>query len=393
MGNWDAVYALASEHGAGNAVPAFEEAAAEWQSQGCQFGVAVVLIGLADPPVVIPTGSVYQQPTMGMTVQNLATSRSVTAMVPAGATVPIVLPAYCLNHSFSPPNGPVVPTSLIYTAASGSQRGGVGGNRRWLSTGAMTGGLPTPVDAAIDAHIGLATAAGLAAIATPGRPAAECSYVIKFTGAQYGGKYPPSPNAAASPGLFVSPSPGFTWGPGTYVCPVAYPISGAIYGRCGIVAALPDTSAWRIFNATNPVVAGLYVQWVQHQPLFSMLTLTAHANWANHLLRGLFKTRFRIDVVVFPPDEFHSEYTDRANDRWLAVSEWTPAGTLTSGVVAAWPINPRLTIILAEEFQLKQSGIRRKALIGPTPALPHMKPTASDVTNAYHANNLLWVGA
>src|SRR5688572_5834445 len=117
----------------------------------------------------------------------------------------------------------------------------------------MSGGLPTPVDAAINAHISAATSAGLAAIATPGRPAVECEYVIKYTAAHYGGQYPPSPNAVSSPGLFVSPSPGFTWGPGTYVCPVAYPISTAIYGRCGIVALLPGSTSWRIFNATDPV--------------------------------------------------------------------------------------------------------------------------------------------
>ena len=156
---------------------------------------------------------------------------------------------------------------------------------------------------------------------------------------------------------------------------------------------MPSTAGWRIFDATDSSTAELYVHWAQQQPIYPMLTLTTHANWANHLLRNLFKSRFQIDVVVFPPDEFHAHYTRRKTDRWLAISEWSPSGRLASGVVASRPINPRLTVILAEEFEPTQSGIRRKALIGPTPTLPTMLPSAADVIGAYVASDLLWVGA
>jgi hypothetical protein len=254
-------------------------------------------------------------------------------------------------------------------------------------------GVPTSVDSAIEAAIDDATAQGLAPIAAPRRPADEAKYILKYTGAKHGGRYPPGPNYKAPIGLYVSPSPGFTWGAGVFACPVAYPVSGAIYGRCGIVAELPTTRGWRIFNATDPSIASLYVFWAQQQPLYPMLTLTAHANWANHLLRNLFKSRFRIDIVVFPPDEFHAHYTDRTTHRWLAISEWSGPGKLASGVTAMRPVNARLTIILAEEFEPTQSGIRRRALIGPTPTLPTMLPTAADVIAAYQASNLLWVGA
>ncbi len=254
-------------------------------------------------------------------------------------------------------------------------------------------GAPTSLDATIDARIQTASASGLANIAAPGRPLDETRYVVKYTGAAYGGRYPPGPNATASPGIWVSPSPGFTWGPGVYACPVAYPISGAIYGRCGVVAELAPTTGWRIFDATDPTTAQLYVQWIQRQPLYEMLTLTAHANWANHLLRTLFKERFRIDVVVFRPDEFHDRYTVRAHDRWMAISEWKSPGKLASGVASTRIIAPRLTIVLAEEFELTKSGIRRKALIGPTPSLASALPTPADVVNAYTTNALLWVGA
>lgn len=253
-------------------------------------------------------------------------------------------------------------------------------------------GVPTSVDAAIEAAIGTATQQGLSAVATPGRPPDEGRYLVKYTGAKFGGRYPPGPNATAPLGLFVSPNPGFTWGAGLYACPVAYPVSGAIYGRCGIVAELPSTVGWRIFDAADLATATLYVQWAQQQPIYPMLTLTAHANWANHLLRNLFKTRFHIDVVVFPPDEYHSRYTSRTMDRWLAISEWS-AGRLASGVAATRPINPRLTVILAEEFEPTRSGIRRQALIGPTPTLSVMLPSPADVIGAYLASDLLWVGA
>ena len=253
-------------------------------------------------------------------------------------------------------------------------------------------GVPTAVDYLIEAAISHATRHGLAAIAAPGRPADETNYVVKYTSAEYGGRYPPSPNAIASPGLFVSPSPGFTWGVGVYACPVAYPVSGAIYGRCGVVAELPPTAGWQIFDATDPTTARLYVHWAQSQPIFPMLTLTAHANWANHLLRNLFKTRFKIDVVVFYPDEFHNSYTSRTADRWLAISEWS-GGRLVGGVTSTRAVEPRLTVILAEEFLPTRSGIRRKALIGPTPLLHSFFPTAADVIRHYNAANLLWVGA
>jgi hypothetical protein len=254
-------------------------------------------------------------------------------------------------------------------------------------------GVPTTVDSAVEAAISRSTAEGLAQVAAPGKPAPETRYIVKYTGSEHGGRYPPGPNASGSSGLFISSNPGFTWGAGVYACPVAYPCSGAIYGRCGIVAELPSTSGWRIFDATDPATAYLYVLWAQQQPLYPMLTLTAHANWANHLLRNLFKTRFTIDVVVFPPDEFHSSYTNRVTDRWLSISEWLPNGRLASGVAATRPVNARLTVILAEEFVPTKSGIRRKALIGPTPTLASMLPTPAGVIAAYAASDLLWVGA
>lgn len=257
----------------------------------------------------------------------------------------------------------------------------------------MSGGIPTPLDDQIESRIRDASSRGLSAVAAPGRPAEETGHIIKYTGAAYGGRYPPGSQSGPPIGLFVSPNPGFTWGAGVYACPVAYPVSGAIYGRCGVVARLPSTSAWRIFDATDPSTAILYVQWAQMQPLYPMLTLTAHANWANQLLRNLFKTRFTIDVVVFPPDEFHNRYTERTRDRWLSISEWTAPGSLASGVTSTRVQDARLTVILAEEFEPTRLGIRRRALIGPTPTFATNVPTPAQVLTAYAASDFLLVGA
>lgn len=252
-------------------------------------------------------------------------------------------------------------------------------------------GVPTTVDGDIKACIDDATHLGLAAVAAPGRPANESSFVIKYTSAKFGGTYPPMPNKAIGAALYVSPSPGFTWGAALYVCPVAYPLSGAIYGRCGVVAELRTPAGWRIFDATDGNSANLYVQWIQRQPMFPLLTLTAHASFANQLLRNLFRRRFQIDVVVFPPDEFNNHYTRRNTDRWLAISEWAPGGGLMTVGPATRAVDPRLCVVLAEEFEPTRSGIRRKTFIGPTRGLASTRPTPADLIRAYANNDLLLV--
>jgi len=93
-----------------------------WHKEGLDFAVGLVLRGLQDPPVLIPVGSVYQQPSIGSQKQNLAIAKAARPMVAAGATVPLILPAWCLNPTFSPPNGPLVPTPLISTSAGGTQQ-------------------------------------------------------------------------------------------------------------------------------------------------------------------------------------------------------------------------------------------------------------------------------
>ena len=92
-----------------------------WRKEELSYAVALVLRGLQDPPVVIPVGSVYQQPCIGSKEQNLAIAKPASTVVAAGATVPLILPAWCLNRTSWPPNGRLVPTPLIAAAAGGTQ--------------------------------------------------------------------------------------------------------------------------------------------------------------------------------------------------------------------------------------------------------------------------------
>jgi hypothetical protein len=94
---------------------------ARWRESDIRFGLAVVLHASDDPPVVIPMGSVYQQPVMGSHDQNLAVAQPSVHNIGAGATVPLILPAWCLNPTFSFPHGPMLPTRLVATGASGTQ--------------------------------------------------------------------------------------------------------------------------------------------------------------------------------------------------------------------------------------------------------------------------------
>lgn len=121
LGSWDEALRLHATYGQVLDLEDLQLRAEEWRHQGFRYGVAVILKGLQDPPVVIPTGAVFQQPSMGSPMQTLGIAQPAHVMVAAGATVPLVLPAYCLNPSFSPPGGPVAPTPLIAPAVSGPQ--------------------------------------------------------------------------------------------------------------------------------------------------------------------------------------------------------------------------------------------------------------------------------
>jgi len=169
--------------------------------------------------------------------------------------------------------------------------------------------------------------------------------------------------------LKVSTTVGFTWGTGTYVAPTAFPISTAIYGRVGVVAAF-DPAGWKVFDATNPQILYLYLTWVGFQPLYRVLASTMHSALANQFLRDLFRTTYSIDCVLFHPDQRNAIYTERT-DVWMNVTDWVKAGEIDS-TFSRRLSSPRATVLAEEEFAPLGHDIGRRTLIGPrTPRQPN----------------------
>jgi hypothetical protein len=216
---------------------------------------------------------------------------------------------------------------------------------------------------------------------TPGK----LPLAIKYIPAKWAGAY-----KAAGGRLKVSTTPGFTWGTGTYVAPTAFPLSTAIYGRVGVVAEF-DPAGWNVFDGTDPAVQMLYLHWVGFQPLYRILALTMHASLANQILRDHFRTIYQIDCVLFHPDQFNSAYTS-AGDVWMNVTDWTPAGEIDTQFSARFT-NPRMTVLIEEEFEPDTHDIARHALIGPLGPLPAMPGLQQAVAAAYAGGKLYRVPA
>lgn len=204
-------------------------------------------------------------------------------------------------------------------------------------------------------------------------------------------KYIPARYArTATTGLRISGTAGFTWGDATYVAPLAFPISTAIYGRVGVVAGFRP-AGWRVFDATVPTNQALYMAWAQAQPRSQQLLLTMHAQLANRFLRNLFRTAFAIDCVLFHPDQRNRWYTD-PTDVWMAVSDWG-AGTLLRTGASGRFVNARMTVLVEEEFEPVGHDLRRRTLIGPrSPRTPNASATGL-IRRAYAAGGVVHLHA
>lgn len=174
-------------------------------------------------------------------------------------------------------------------------------------------------------------------------------YAIKFVKSQWATSY------LTPTRLKVSETPALTWGTATYVTPLAFPLSSALYGRIGLVTDF-DPSGWQVFDATDPAARMAYVQWVQVQPIFSDLVLTVHSTHANHFLRNKFREDFKIDCVLFHPDQEAELHTDRRRHVWMAVTDWTPDGKIDAFMSARLQ-NARFTVLLDEDFVLEANGL------------------------------------
>lgn len=174
-------------------------------------------------------------------------------------------------------------------------------------------------------------------------------YVIKYVASRWAMPY------TTAQQIKISQTPALTWGTGTYVSPISQPLSTAIYGRCGLVARADDAPTWRVFDARKPAAQAAYVNWVQTQPLFSDLVLTVHSTYANHVLRDMFRALFRIDCVLFRPDQAADLHTDTMNDTWLLVTDWTAAGDIAA-TFSTRLRDAKFTILIDEEFDLLDQG-------------------------------------
>ena len=208
--------------------------------------------------------------------------------------------------------------------------------------------------------------------------------VLKYISTRYCTAYHPGNGACASR-MHISNTPGYTWGPGNYIVPLSYPISTAIYGRAGIVAQLDESLVrkWRIFDATDTWNTKLYKQWAQAQPDYDMLMLTCHSQLGNHHLRKRFKELFRIDCVIFHPDQKNKYYTSDT-DVWLCISEWDGNGALRTGYSRILR-HPRLSIIVSEEFVPIGHDVTRRTLINPWPRITHGPNLAAQIRHAYNS--------
>lgn len=175
------------------------------------------------------------------------------------------------------------------------------------------------------------------------------AYAIKFIRCNWAGSY------ASRSRLKISNTPALTWGTATYITPLKFPLSSALYGRAGIVTDF-NPIGWRVFDATNPTSRLTYVKWVQSQPGFSDLVLTVHSTDANHFLRNKFRRDFKIDCVIFHPDQEAEMHTDASQHVWMAVTDWDPDGSIHTDFSSRLK-NGKFTVLIDEEFSIEQSGL------------------------------------
>ena len=192
--------------------------------------------------------------------------------------------------------------------------------------------------------------------------------------------------------LGISINSAFTWGAGTYVAPLAYPLSSAIYGRCGIVSSF-DPTDWQVFDATDRANQELYLRWARYQRFSRLAQLTMHSAHYHHLLRNSFRTNFEIDCVLFRPDQYGRAYTDPGMDVWMAVADWDSRMSIVKYGSSKRFTSPKLSVLIEEEFEDDKHGIARNPLLKFTPAHLISPPSADDIAKAYNTDDLIRVPA
>jgi hypothetical protein len=238
--------------------------------------------------------------------------------------------------------------------------------------------VPTPSDAAIRASIEVYPHGRLGQLAAQSDPLSSGDpLVIKYIPAKYAAVY-------QSPGgtLRISETAGFTWGTGTYVVPLAYPISSAIFGRVGVVAKF-DPDGWRVFDATIEQNQDHYLSWAAYQLLARQAALTAQSAYYNQQLRNQFRVAFDIDCVLFPPDQTNTAYTS-LTDIWMNVTDWAKGRVIATGGSARFT-DPKIVVLVDDEFYDDLGGTVRQAMLGFTATKPTNAATAKAIATTYTA--------
>jgi hypothetical protein len=243
-------------------------------------------------------------------------------------------------------------------------------------------GVPTPIDATIRSAIDTYPNGLLGTLATQSDPLGRGSpLVIKYIPAKFAMGY----QTAKTTQLRISDTAGFTWGDGTYVSPLAFPISTAVFGRVGVVAKF-DPAGWRVFDATTDQHQSYYLQWASRQPLFRRATLTALSPYYNRELRNLFRIAFDIDCVLFPPDQSNSVYND-SGDVWMNVTDWaidpyTSDPKIATGYSTQFT-DTKISAIIEDEFYDDLGGTLRKAMLAFTTTKPSNGPIKQSIAQSY----------
>jgi hypothetical protein len=205
-------------------------------------------------------------------------------------------------------------------------------------------------------------------------------FAIKYMPIEYGATYQ---GGSPSGRLRISDRDGFTWGTGVYLTPLCHPISTGIYGRTGVVATFNPT-LWRVLDCTQRANEALYLRWLQHQPLLRDVLVT-DSGYVNHLLRNRFRETLRIDYVLFHPDERDAAgvYT-RGTDTWMTVGDFdTSSGLLRTGWSKQFR-DPRLAVILEEEFTVDSPPLTRSPVLGLTGTRPPDPVLTTDIIRSYN---------
>jgi hypothetical protein len=249
----------------------------------------------------------------------------------------------------------------------------------------MMGG---PVDPGLDRDIRLAIGRFPDQVLTT-KTGTSPPLVIKYIPAKYATAY-----HRPAQKLYISDTPGFTWGRATYVTPLAYPVSTAIFGRVGIVAGFdphPTGDRWRTFDTTIADHERLYLRWLQTRQLFRRFALTAHSGYISQMLRDAFRLNYDIDCVLFRPDQSNPRYTRTRSDVWMAVTDWRlmPGGdkTIATGYSNRF-LDARLTVVIEEEFENQMGGIHRAGLLNLT-ATSFDEDLADKCFYAYHRGDIV----